>query len=255
MTYRKRHLDLISNEESASMFVTRSLMIAEIRRFLQERGYLEVETPMLQDVAGGAAAKPFETYHNALDMPLTLRIAPELFPQTPDGGRLHENFSNSTAASAMKELTAATTRNSPCWKPIAPAVIFETMANMVEELICHLAEKFCGGLQIDHKDAEGNVLYTIDLSRPWKRADYQDLIRGVAGEDWFDISPEARRARCEELGVEISPDMKDVDVSQQVYEKLVEEKTMNPCFVTHVAKDLVPLGQAEPGKSGRSGCI
>ena len=103
--------------------------------------------------------------------------------------------------------------------------------------------KFCGGLQIDHKDAEGNVLYTIDLSRPWKRADYQDLIRGVAGEDWFDISPEARRARCEELGVEISPDMKDVDVSQQVYEKLVEEKTMNPCFVTHVAKDLVPLAK------------
>jgi lysine--tRNA ligase len=65
----------------------------------------------------------------------------------------------------------------------------------------------------------------------------------VAGEDWFDISPEARRARCEELGVEISPDMKDVDVSQQVYEKLVEEKTMNPCFVTHVAKDLVPLAK------------
>ena len=120
---------------------------------------------------------------------------------------------------------------------------FETMANMVEELICHLAEKFCGGLQIDHKDAEGNVLYTIDLSRPWKRADYQDLIRGVAGQDWFDISPEERRARCEELDVEISPDMKDVDVSQQVYEKLVEEKTMNPCFVTHVAKDLVPLAK------------
>ena len=120
---------------------------------------------------------------------------------------------------------------------------FETMANMVEELICHLAEKFCGGLQIDHKDAEGNVLYTIDLSRPWKRADYQDLIRGVAGQDWFDISPEERRARCKELDVEISPDMKDVDVSQQVYEKLVEEKTMNPCFVTHVAKDLVPLAK------------
>lgn len=73
--------------------------------------------------------------------------------------------------------------------------------------------------------------------------DYQDLIRGVAGRDWFDITPEERRARCAELGVEISPDMKDVDVSQQVYEKLVEEKTMNPCFVTHVAKDLVPLAK------------
>ena len=77
--YRKRHLDLMGNPDSAALFVKRSLMIAEIRRFLQDRGFLEVETPMLQDVAGGAAARPFETYHNALGMPLTLRIAPELF--------------------------------------------------------------------------------------------------------------------------------------------------------------------------------
>ena len=77
--YRKRHLDLMGNPDSAATFVKRSLMIAEIRRFLQDRGFLEVETPMLQDIAGGAAARPFETYHNALGMPLTLRIAPELF--------------------------------------------------------------------------------------------------------------------------------------------------------------------------------
>jgi len=197
---------------------------------------------MLQDVAGGAAAKPFETYHNALDMPLTLRIAPELFlKRLMVGGftkifELNRSFRNE----------GIDRRHNPEFTMLEAYCAcgdFETMANMVEELICHLAEKFCGGLQIDHKDAEGNVLYTIDLTRPWKRADYQDLIRGVAGEDWFDISPEARRARCEELGVEISPDMKDVDVSQQVYEKLVEEKTMNPCFVTHVAKDLVPLAK------------
>lgn len=77
--YRKRHLDLIGNPDSAAVFVLRSRMVAEIRSFLQDRGFLEVETPMLQDVAGGAAARPFETYHNALQMPLTLRIAPELY--------------------------------------------------------------------------------------------------------------------------------------------------------------------------------
>ena len=77
--YRKRHLDIMSNEHSAEVFLTRSKMIAEIRSFLHEKDYLEVETPMLQSVAGGAAAKPFETYHNALGMDLTLRIAPELF--------------------------------------------------------------------------------------------------------------------------------------------------------------------------------
>ena len=240
--YRQRYVDLIVTERAREIFRKRSMIVSEFRRFLEERGFMEVETPMMQAVAGGAAARPFETYHNALDLKLYMRIAPELYlKRLLVGGfekvfELNRNFRNE----------GIDTRHNPEFTMLEAYCAcgdFETMANMVEELICHLAEKFCGGLQIDHKDAEGNVLYTIDLSRPWKRADYQDLIRGVAGEDWFDISPEARRARCEELGVEISPDMKDVDVSQQVYEKLVEEKTMNPCFVTHVAKDLVPLAK------------
>ena len=172
-------------------------------------------------------------------MPLTLRIAPELFlKRLMVGGftkifELNRSFRNE----------GIDRRHNPEFTMLEAYCAcgdFETMANMVEELICHLAEKFCGGLQIDHKDAEGNVLYTIDLSRPWKRADYQDLIRSVAGQDWFDISPEARRARCEELDVEISPDMKDVDVSQQVYEKLVEEKTMNPTRSTSAAPGSAP---------------
>lgn len=240
--YRKRHVDLISNEDSAKLFVTRSLMVAEIRRFLQDRGYLEVETPMLQDVAGGAAARPFETYHNALSMPLTLRIAPELYlKRLLVGGftrifELNRNFRNEGIDRRHNPEFTVLEAYDACGD-------YETMADMVEELICHLAEKFCGGLKIDHKDAEGNVLYTLDLSRPWKRADYQDLIREVAGQDWFDITPEQRRARCVDLKVEIKDDMTDVDVSQQVYEKLVEEKTFNPCFVTHVAKDLVPLAK------------
>lgn len=117
------------------------------------------------------------------------------------------------------------------------------MADMVEELVCHLAEKFCGGLEIDHKNEEGEVIRTINLQRPWKRADYYDLIKEVAGQDWLDITPEQRRARCGELGVEVSPDLSDLDVTQQIFEKLVEEKIYNPCFVTHVAKDLVPLAK------------
>ncbi|MEG0025250.1 MAG: lysine--tRNA ligase [Akkermansia sp.] len=242
VTYRKRHLDLIANEESANLFVKRSQMVTEIRAFLGNRGFLEVETPMLQDVAGGAAARPFETFHHALNMPLTLRIAPELFlKRLMVGGftkifELNRSFRNE----------GIDRRHNPEFTMLEAYCAcgdFETMADMVEELVCHLAEKFCGTLQIEHKDSEGNLHHTIDLSRPWKRADYQDLIREVAGADWFDITPEARRARCEELKVEISDGMKDVDVSQQVYEKLVEEKTMNPCFVTHVAKDLVPLAK------------
>jgi lysyl-tRNA synthetase, class II len=244
--YRKRHLDLMSNEESAAVFVTRSRMIAEIRSFLHERGFMEVETPMLQDVAGGAAARPFETYHNALGMPLTLRIAPELFlKRLLVGGftkvfELNRNFRNE----------GISRRHNPEFTMLEAYQAFgdfEIMADMVETLVCHLAEKFCGTLVIEHKDEEGNVVRTIDLQRPWKRADYNDLIREVAGADFFDITAEARRAKCEELGVQISPEMEDHEVVQQVFEKLVEEKSFNPCFVTRVSSDLVPLAKLSPG--------
>jgi len=244
--YRKRHLDLMGNPDSATLFVTRSLMLAEIRAFLQERGFLEVETPMLQDVAGGAAARPFETHHNALGMPLTLRIAPELFlKRLLVGGftkifELNRNFRNE----------GISRRHNPEFTMLEAYWAFsdfEEMANLVEEMTCHLAEKFCGGLKIEHKDDEGNVTRTIDLTRPWRRADYHELIKNVAGADFFEISPEARRAKCGQLGVQISPEMEDYEVVQQVFEKKVEEHTFDPCFVTRVASELVPLAKVSPG--------
>ncbi|MCD7798333.1 MAG: lysine--tRNA ligase [Akkermansiaceae bacterium] len=247
LQYRRRHLDLIANAESAERFVKRSLIVAETRRFLQERGFLEVETPMLQDVAGGAAARPFETYHNSLSMPLTLRIAPELFlKRLLTGGftkvfELNRNFRNE----------GIDRRHNPEFTVLEVYEAggdFETMADMVEELICTLARKICGGLQIEQKDDDGNPRYTIDLSRPWRRARYEDLVKEAAGEDWFSLSPEERRRRVETgmPEVQLSADMKDTDVTQQVYETLVEKKTVNPCFVTHVAKDLVPLAKRNP---------
>ena len=244
--YRKRHLDLMSNEDSAQVFITRSKMIAEIRSFLYERGFLEVETPMLQSVAGGAAARPFETYHNALGMDLTLRIAPELFlKRLLVGGftkifELNRNFRNE----------GISRRHNPEFTMLEAYCAygdFETMADMVEEMTCHLAEKFCGGLQIEHKDEEGNVIRTINLQRPWRRANYHDLIKEVAGDDFFDITPEQRRAKCDELGVQISENMEDYEVVQQVFEKKVEEHTFDPCFVTRVASELIPLAKVTPG--------
>ena len=244
--YRKRHLDLMSNEHSAQLFITRSRMIAEIRSFLHERDYLEVETPMLQSVAGGAAARPFETYHNALGMDLTLRIAPELFlKRLLVGGftkvfELNRNFRNE----------GISRRHNPEFTMLEAYAAygdFETMADMVEEMTCHLAEKFCGGLEIEHKDEQGETLRTINLERPWKRANYHDLIKDVAGNDFFDITPEARRAKCDELGVQISEKMEDYEVVQQVFEKKVEEHTFDPCFVTRVASELIPLAKVTPG--------
>ncbi len=244
--YRKRHLDLMGNPDSATLFVTRSLMLAEIRRFLQDRGFLEVETPMLQDIPGGAAARPFETHHNALGMPLTLRIAPELFlKRLLVGGftkifELNRNFRNE----------GISRRHNPEFTMLEAYWAFsdfEEMANLVEELTCHLAEKFCGGLKIEHKDDEGNITRTIDLTRPWRRASYHDLIKGVAGDDFFDITPAQRRAKCDELGVQLSEAMEDHEVIQQVFEKKVEEHTFDPCFVTRVASELVPLAKVTPG--------
>ena len=244
--YRKRHLDLMGNPESAKLFVTRSLMLAEIRRFLQDRGFLEVETPMLQDLAGGAAARPFETYHNALGMPLTLRIAPELFlKRLLVGGftkvfELNRNFRNE----------GISRRHNPEFTMLEAYQAFadfEIMADLVESLICHLAEKFFGTLQIEHKDEEGNVIRTINLARPWKRADYGDLIAGAAGADFFTLTAVGRRERCEQLGVQISKEMEDHEVIQQVFEKLVEEKSFDPCFVTRVSSQLVPLAKLSPG--------
>lgn len=246
LKYRKRHLDLMSNEESAAIFVTRSQMVAAIRDFFHARGYLEVETPMLQSVAGGAAARPFETHHNALGMPLTMRIAPELFlKRLLVGGftklfELNRNFRNE----------GISRRHNPEFTMLEAYQAFadfEIMAELVEEMTCFLAEKFCGGLQIEHKDENGEVLRTINLARPWKRANYHDLVKGVAGEDFFDITPEQRRAKCDELGVQLSENMEDYEVIQQVFEKKVEEHTFDPCFVTRVPSELIPLAKVTPG--------
>ena len=243
--YRKRHLDLMSNQASAEIFLKRSQMISEIRDFLQKRDFLEVETPMLHDVAGGAAAKPFETHHNALNMPLTMRIAPELhLKRLLCGGftkifELNRNFRNE----------GISRRHNPEFTMLEAYWAFsdfEEMADLVEEMTCHLAEKFCGGLEIEHKDEEGNVVRTINLQRPWARKPYHELIKGVAGDDWFDLTPEQRRAKCDTLDVQVSPEMEDYEVTQQVFEKLVEEHTFDPCFVTHVSKELIPLAKLNP---------
>ena len=239
--YRQRYLDLISNEGSRDLFVARSLMVAETRRFLQDRGFLEVETPMMQDVPGGAAARPFETFFHALNQPMYLRIAPELYlKRLLVGGftkifELNRNFRNE----------GLSRRHNPEFTMLEAYwafADFETMADLVEELICHLAEKFCGGLLIEHKNEAGEVTRTINLQRPWKRASYKDLLRGLDAQ-WWDYTTEQKKARAAELGVEISPQMEDYEISQHMFEKLIEEKTFDPLFVTHVPKELVPLAR------------
>jgi lysyl-tRNA synthetase class 2 len=259
--YRQRYLDLLTNEKSRAVFEKRITIVREIRNFMEGRGFLEVETPMLQAVAGGAAAEPFRTHHKALGLELYLRIAPELYlKRLLVGGfnkvfELNRNFRNEGIS---RKHNPEFTMLEGYWA----YADFEKIADLVEEMICHLAGKISetgrneaegeAGLsnrkpeseeiKVEHRDAEGNVSRTINLTRPWRRARYRDLIREIDPE-WFAYTTEKRRERCAELGVEINPRMADYEVTQQVFEKLVEEKTFDPLFVTHCPKELVPLAK------------
>src|SRR6184192_4180848 len=241
--YRQRYLDLITNDQSRAVFAKRFLIVREIRRFLEDRGFVEVETPMLQSVAGGAAAEPFATRHKALGLDLYLRIAPELYlKRLLVGGfnrvfELNRNFRNEGIS---RKHNPEFTMLEAYWA----YADFEKMANLTEELICYLAEKICGSLTIEHRDSEEKVVRTINLKRPWRRARYHDLVREVAGQDWFELSREQRRDRAtNQFKLEILLQLADYEVTQHVFEKLIEEKTIDPLFVTHCPKELVPLAK------------
>jgi lysyl-tRNA synthetase class 2 len=241
--YRQRYLDLLTNERSRAVFEKRIAIVRETRRFFDERGFLEVETPILQTIAGGAAAEPFSTHHKALGLDLYLRIAPELYlKRLLVGGfnkvfEINRNFRNEGIS---RKHNPEFTMLEAYWA----YADFEKVANLVEELICYLAEKICGSQTIEHQDADEKIVRTINLKQPWRRVRYHDLVREVAGKNWFELSSEQRRERAmNEFKLEILPQLADFEVTQHVFEKLVEEKTIDPLFVTHCPKELVPLAK------------
>jgi len=271
--YRQRYLDLISNPQVKDVMLQRSAIVREIRAFFHSRGYVEVETPMMQAIPGGAAAQPFKTYHNALGCEFYLRIALELYhKRLLVGGvdRLFEigkNFRNE----------GLSRRHNPEFTMLEAYCAYgdyETMMETVETLITTIAQKVLGTLKIEHKSAAGGtvtagaggpvgpasnqpeaaggtpvVTKTIDLTPPWRRAKYKDLIREKAGADWFDLAPAARRQRAHDLGAEIGKEYEDFEVTGAVFEKLIEPTLIHPTFVTHLPKELVPLAKLTPDDS------
>src|SRR5213075_2905208 len=166
--YRQRYLDLVTNERSRTVFEQRITIVREIRRFFEAKGFLEVETPMLQAVPGGAAAEPFRTHHKALGLDLYLRIAPELYlKRLLVGGfnkvfELNRNFRNEGIS---RKHNPEFTMLEAYWA----YADFEKIADLVEEMVCHLAATISpNATQIEHKDAEGNVTRTLNLTRPWR---------------------------------------------------------------------------------------
>ncbi|MSR66987.1 MAG: lysine--tRNA ligase [Pedosphaera sp.] len=243
--YRQRYLDLIANDNVKDVFLKRSHIIREIRSFLHARGYVEVETPMMQSIPGGAAAQPFVTHHNALGCQFFLRIALELYlKRLLVGGidrvfEIGRNFRNE----------GMSRKHNPEFTMLEAYQAYgdyETMMELLQSMICHVSQSVLGTLIIEHKDAEGIVTKTIDLTPNWRRAKYKDLIREKAGHDWFDITLAERRRRAIEdlkLAGDIGTAYEDFEVTGAVFEKLVEPTLIQPTFVTHLPKELVPLAK------------
>ena len=241
--YRQRYLDLLANERSRTVFEKRIAIVRETRRFLEDRGFVEVETPILQTIAGGAAAEPFITRHKALGLDLYLRIALELYLKRLLVGGFNKVFEisrNFRNEGISRKHNPEFTMLEAYWA----YADWERIANLVEELVCYLAEKICGSLTVEHRDSHEKIVRTINLKRPWRRARYRDVLREVAGKDWFELSAAERRDRAtRDFKLEILPQLADFEVTQHVFEKLVEEKTIDPLFVTHCPKELVPLAK------------
>jgi lysyl-tRNA synthetase class 2 len=240
LRYRQRYLDLIMNPESRVTFLRRSRIIGAIRAFLTERGYLEVETPMLHTIAGGASAKPFVTHHNTLDIDLYLRIAPELhLKRLLVGGladkvfEINRNFRNEGISPrhnpefTMLELYEA-------------YVDYVAMMQLVEELIGSVAQTVLGTLRIDYG---GTV---IDLSPPWPRRSMADLVQEATGIDFlaFEEVGAARKAAAE-LGAALTGNENWGQALEAAFAVRVEDTLIQPVHVTGFPRDISPLAKAD----------
>ena len=236
--YRQRYLDLIVNEDSRDRFQARSRIIREIREFFWSRDFLEVETPMLQSVSGGAAARPFRTHFNALDCDFSLRIALELhlkrllvggFDRVFEVGRVFRNEGLSR-------------RHNPEFTMLEAYQAYTDYRGMMEltrSLIQQVAERALGGLQMERSEGDA-----IDLSGDWREAKYKDLIIDAVGrDDWFELPKDAKLEKTKELGIEVDPALEDFEVTNDVFEKIIEHTLVQPTFVTHIPRELCPLAK------------
>jgi lysyl-tRNA synthetase class 2 len=240
--YRERHLDLIVNEDSRKRFQMRSKIIKAVREFLWEREFVEVETPALQAVAGGASARPFITHMNALSCDFYLRIALELhlkrmlvggFDRVFEIGRVFRNEGLSRRHNpefTMLEVYQAYSD-------------FRGMMKLLHDLIQYVCAKALDGQTAVPRPggAEGEM---IELGGTWREATYKDLIMEATGDaQWFTRTKEEKLAACAKLGIEVNPTLPDHAVTQDVFEKLIEPKLIQPTFVTHIPVELCPLAK------------
>lgn len=235
--YRLRHLDLIVNDDVRKVFQQRSAIIREIRNYLHARDFMEVETPMMQPMAGGAAATPFETYYNALSSKMYMRIAPELYLKRLLAGGMEKVFE--LGKDFRNE--GIDRRHNPEFTVLELYEAYgdcRTMMDIVEGMICHIAETVFGTLVLNHPNGK-----TIDLTRPWRRISFSDILCERCGSDWWQLSRSQKAEKAVALGCVIEDKMDDIAISQEVYEKTIEPTLINPCFTTRMPTRAVPLAK------------
>ncbi|MBJ6361240.1 lysine--tRNA ligase [Paenibacillus sp. MAHUQ-46] len=237
LRYRQRYVDLIMNPDVQQTFVARSRIIQSMRRYLDSKGYLEVETPTLHAIAGGAAARPFITHHNALDMQLYMRIAIELHLKRLIVGGMEKVYE----IGRVYRNEGISTRHNPEFTMIE---LYEAYADykdimeLTENLIVHIAQEVLGATKIQYQD------YEVDLGKPWRRVSMVDLVKEATGVDFSEqLSDEEAHRLAKEHKVQVDPHMSAGHILNAFFETFVEETLIQPTFVTGHPVAISPLAK------------
>lgn len=238
--YRQRYVDLIVNPEVRDTFVKRSQIIRSVREVLDSHDFLEVETPILNTIAGGAAARPFISYHNALDMQVYMRIAPELYLKRLIVGGMDRVYE----MGRVFRNEGIDNRHNPEFTSVEIYQAFadyRDMMDLTEEVVVKTAEKVLGTTTINY---EGT---TIELASPWKRMSMIEAVKEYSGKDFTDVTDlEEARAIAKELNVAIEPSFGIGKIINACFEEYVEDKLIQPTFITGHPKEISPLAKSNP---------
>jgi lysyl-tRNA synthetase class 2 len=241
--YRQRYVDLIVNPQVKDVFVKRNRLINSMRSFLDTKGYVEVETPVLQPLYGGAAARPFKTYHNTLDMTLYLRIANELYLKRLIVGGYNGvyEFSKDFRNEGMDRF------HNPEFTQMELYVAYkdyEWMMNLVEEMVEKIAMDLHGNTKIRVGDKE------IDFKRPWKRFTMFDVIKHYTGFDISEMDEKELRGTADKLGAELDETMGKGKIIDEIFGQLCEPNLVQPTFITDYPVEMSPLAKKHRSKTG-----
>lgn len=240
MRYRQRYVDLIVNPEVRDTFVKRSQIIKSVREVLDSHDFLEVETPILNTIAGGAAARPFISYHNTLDMQVYMRIAPELYLKRLIVGGMDRVYE----LGRVFRNEGIDNRHNPEFTSVEIYQAFadyRDMMDLTEEVVVKTAEKVLGTTKIVYEGTE------IELASPWKRISMIDAVKEYSGKDFTNVTDiEEARAMAKELNVEIEPSFGIGKIINACFEEYVEDKLIQPTFITGHPKEISPLAKSNP---------